>query len=151
MAGGAVNGEIFAMRVLLDTNIILDFFLEREPFFQSANQVFAAIVSEQIDAFISASSATDIFYIARRQTQSLEEARRILTTTLNLFGVCPVDQEILNNALQSGMADFEDAVQIACAVAQQVDAIVTRNPQDFQTEAVAIVTTSQLLEQLTVS
>ncbi|EDX74315.1 hypothetical protein MC7420_3839 [Coleofasciculus chthonoplastes PCC 7420] len=123
------------MRVLLDTNIILDFFLEREPFFQLASEVFEAIAAERIEGLISASSATDIFYICKRQTQNLEQARQILTQTLTLLSVCPVDYTVLNTALNSGLVDFEDAVQIACAVAQQVDAIVTRNPQDFQTTA----------------
>ncbi|MEQ9622495.1 PIN domain-containing protein [Coleofasciculus chthonoplastes] len=134
------------MRVLLDTNIILDFFLEREPFFQLASEVFEAIAAERIEGLISASSATDIFYICKRQTQNLEQARQILTQTLTLLSVCPVDYTVLNTALNSGLVDFEDAVQIACAVAQQVDAIVTRNPQDFQTTAVSIFTVSQLLE-----
>lgn len=134
------------MRVLLDTNIILDFFLEREPFFQLASEVFEAIAAERIEGLISASSATDIFYICKRQTQNLEQTRQILTQTLTLLSVCPVDYTVLNTALNSGLVDFEDAVQIACAVAQQVDAIVTRNPQDFQTTAVSIFTVSQLLE-----
>ena len=134
------------MRVLLDTNIILDFFLEREPFFQLASEVFEEIAAERIEGLISASSATDIFYICKRQTQNLEQARQILTQTLTLLRVCPVDYTVLNTALNSGLVDFEDAVQIACAVAQQVDAIVTRNPQDFQTTAVSIFTVSQLLE-----
>ncbi|MEQ8959058.1 MAG: PIN domain-containing protein [Coleofasciculus sp. C2-GNP5-27] len=134
------------MRVLLDTNIILDFFLEREPFFQLASEVFEAIAAERIEGLISASSATDIFYICKRQTQNLEQTRQILTQTLTLLSVCPVDYTVLNTALNSGLVDFEDAVQIACAVAQQVDAIVTRNPQDFQTTAVSILTVSQLLE-----
>lgn len=136
------------MNVLLDTNIVLDFFLEREPFFPLANQVFEVISTGQIVAFISASSATDIFYIARRQTRSINEARRILVATLNLLGICPVNRAILNDALESGLADFEDAVQIACAVSQRIDAIVTRNPRDFQTTAISIMTSSQLLDHL---
>jgi predicted nucleic acid-binding protein len=57
------------VRVLLDTNIILDFFLEREPFFQDANKLFEAIVTGQVESFVTASSATDIFYICKRQTK----------------------------------------------------------------------------------
>lgn len=136
------------MRVLLDTNIILDFFLERDPFFQSANALFEAIANGQVEGFLTASSATDIFYICRRQTQSLVEARDILTRVLMLLGVCSVDDQVLNAALQSGLPDFEDAVQIACAVAQGLDAIATRNLQDFQTDAIPILSVDQVLEQL---
>jgi hypothetical protein len=83
------------LRVLLDTNIILDFFLEREPFFQDASMLFEAIASSQLEGFITASSATDIFYICRRQTQNLEEARQILTITLAILSVGSVDRTIL--------------------------------------------------------
>jgi predicted nucleic acid-binding protein len=58
------------VKVLLDTNVVLDFFLEREPFFQESNQIFEAIAIEQLEGFITASIATDIFYICRKQTQS---------------------------------------------------------------------------------
>ena len=134
------------MRVLLDTNIILDFFLEREPFFQAANDLFEAIAEGRVAGFFSASSATDIFYICRRQTQSVDNAREILEKTLALLAVCPVDASVLETAFRSGLNDFEDAVQLSCAVTQGLDAIVTRNPQDFQTSLIAIISISELMQ-----
>ncbi len=136
------------MRVLLDTNIILDFFLERKPFFHDAAKLFDAIADRRIEGFITASSVTDIFYICRRQTQNLEEPRQILTKTLALLSICPVDRDILGTALKSSLADFEDAVQIACAEAQNLEAIITRNPQDFQTANIPVISASQIMEQL---
>ena len=136
------------MRVLLDTNIILDFFLEREPFFLDASELFEAIANRQIEGFITASSVTDIFYICRRQTQNLEQSRQILTTTLALLSICPVDREILETALKSSLADFEDAVQIACAEAQNLEAIITRNPRDFQKVNLPVMSATQMMEQL---
>jgi predicted nucleic acid-binding protein len=134
--------------VLLDTNIILDFFLEREPFFQDASTLFEAIASSKLEGLITASSATDIFYICRKQTQNLEEARQILTITLAILSVGSVDRAILETALKSGVADFEDAVQIACAEAQQLDAIITRNPQDFRSTAIPVLSVNQVMTQL---
>ena len=136
------------MRVLLDTNIILDFFLEREPFFDDAAKLFDAIAYRRIEGFITASSVTDIFYICRRQTQDFQEARQILAITLELLSVCPVDRGILETALKSSLADFEDAVQIACAEAQNLEAIITRNPQDFQTANIPVLSANQIMEQL---
>ncbi len=136
------------MRVLLDTNIILDFFLEREPFFQEANAIFDAIVSEQVSGFITASSATDIFYICRKQTQNVAESREIITKVLSVLSICTVDRVSLETALNLDMADFEDAVQLACAIQSQLDAIITRNPQDFPTSTVQILLVNQLLPQL---
>lgn len=137
------------MRVLLDTNIILDFFLEREPFFHDASRLFDAIADKKVEGFVTASSITDIFYICRRQTQDVEEARQILVTTLALLSVCPVDHSRLAAALESGLADFEDAVQIACAEAQNLEAIITRNPQDFQTTNISVFSADQFIEKQT--
>ena len=107
-----------------------------------------AIADKRINGFITASSVTDIFYICKRQTQNLEEARKILTITLALLNICPVDLDILETALNSNLSDFEDAVQIACAEAQNLDVIVTRNPKDFQTANVPVMSASKIIEQL---
>jgi predicted nucleic acid-binding protein len=63
------------VRVLIDTNVVLDYLLEREPFLQDAEALFQAIASEQGVGYVTATTLTDIFYIARRQTQSVERAR----------------------------------------------------------------------------
>lgn len=110
--------------------------------------LFEAIASSQLEGFITASNATDIFYICRRQTQNLEEARQILTITLAILSVGSVDRTILEAALKSGAADFEDAVQIACAEAQQLDAIVTRNPGDFRSTNIPVLSVNQVMTQL---
>ena len=136
------------MRVLLDTNIILDFFLEREPFYEQASLIFEAIADERLNGYVSASSVTDIFYLCRRQTQSFEKAREIIITLLKLCDVCPVARSALDAALNSGMKDFEDAVQVACAEKQELEAIVTRNQSDFQSNQVDVFTPEQLLQHL---
>ena len=137
------------MRVLLDTNIILDFFLERHPFYSESSQLFDEIASRKIEGFFSASSATDIFYLCRRQTQNLDTARQILERTLALLTVCPVTQTVLEAAFRSRLPDFEDAVQIACAIDQNLDAIVTRNSKDFQTNFISVVSIADFLQQIT--
>jgi hypothetical protein len=71
-----------------------------------------------------------------------------MAIALDLFKICPVDQQILNDALKLGLPDFEDAVQITCAVASKLDVIITRNPKDFQTTAISIMTANQLIKYL---
>jgi predicted nucleic acid-binding protein len=137
------------MKVLLDTNIILDFFLVREPFFPPADRLFEAIGNGTVEGFLSASSGTDIFYICRRQTQSLDQTRAILSDVLALLQVCTIDQAILRAAFDSDLADFEDAVQIHAALADGLDAIVTRNIKDFKTALIPILTVDALLDPLT--
>lgn len=136
------------MRVLVDTNIILDIFLNRQPFSQLANALLEAIAINQATGYVCASSLTDIFYIARRQTQSISKGRQAVEMTLQLFQICLVDRSILEIAFNSELADFEDAVQIACAVAAGLDAIVTRNPNDFQTNLISVIAIADFLHQL---
>ncbi|MBW4606002.1 MAG: PIN domain-containing protein [Hassallia sp. WJT32-NPBG1] len=62
--------------------------------------------------------------------------------------ICPVNRGIVESAFTSGRDDFEDAVQIACAVAQGLEAILTRDQQGFRSSAVPVLSVSQLLEQL---
>jgi predicted nucleic acid-binding protein len=135
------------VRVLIDTNIILDFLLEREPFFQDAEALFQTIGSQKIVGYVTATTLTDIFYIARRQTQSIERARQAVSTTLAVMEICPVNRIVIEAALASEMTDFEDAVQAACAVAQGLDVIITRDVRGFVDAGLPVLSTSQILEQ----
>lgn len=136
------------MRVLVDTNIMLDALLEREPFASEARSLLEAIQSERIFGYVTATTLTDIFYIVRRGTRSLDRAREAVSQTLAVMGVCFVDRARLETAFASNWRDFEDAVQLACAVAENLDAIVTRNPQDFTGSPLAILSVGELLERL---
>jgi len=136
------------MKILLDTNIVLDFLLRREPFFRDADTLFESIAQGAIDGYVTATTLTDIFYIARRQTQSLVRARQAIATILLALSVCPIDRAVVQRALDSELDDFEDAVQIYGAVAQNLDGIVTRNGQDFDGSPIAVYTCSQLLQRI---
>ena len=136
------------MKVLIDTNILLDFLLQREPFQQDAEELFQAIDSGQIIGYVTATTLTDIFYIARKHTRSIEQARKAVSETLIVMVICPVNRVILESALASGIADFEDAVQIACAVTQRLEVILTRDTKDFASSTIPVLSVRQLLEQL---
>lgn len=135
------------MRVLVDTNIILDLLLEREPFLHDAEVLFQEIASGKIAGYATATTLTDIFYIARRHTQSIDLARQAVAITLATLEICPVDRSVLELALRSAALDFEDAVQIACALVQGLDAIVTRDA-DLSTDSIQVMSVSQVLQQL---
>jgi predicted nucleic acid-binding protein len=112
-----------------------------------AEALFQAIGAGQVVGYVTATTLTDIFYIAKRQTQSLERARQTISIILAVMEVCPVDRTVLEVALTSGLADFEDAIQIACAIAQGLDAIVTRD-RDFSSATMPVLSVNQLLKQL---
>lgn len=75
------------MKVLIDTNIVLDFLLQREPFFQDAERLFQAIDADRIIGYITATTLTDIFYIARQHTRSIEKARQTVAEILTVMAV----------------------------------------------------------------
>jgi predicted nucleic acid-binding protein len=136
------------VRVLIDTNIVLDYLLEREPFLQDAEALFDAINSGQVMGYVTATTLTDIFYIARRQTRSVELARQAVSSTLAVMVICSVNRAVLEAAFASALADFEDAVQICCAISQGLEVIVTRDTQGFSGSVIPVWSVRQLLEQL---
>lgn len=136
------------MKILIDTNIVLDFLLQREPFFQDAEQLFQAMDEGQAIGYVTATTLTDIFYISRKHTQSREKARQAVSDALIAMAVCPVDRAILEAAFESNLADFEDAVQIFSAVAQGLDAIVTRDARGFLSSPLSALSVQELLTQI---
>jgi len=136
------------VRVLIDTNIVLDFLLQREPFFQDAERLFQAIDTGQVVGYVTATTLTDIFYISRKHTRSVEQARQAVSETLIAMVICSVNRAVLESAFGSGLADFEDAVQIFCAVAQGLDAILTRDTQGFLSSPVTVLSIQEFLQQL---
>ncbi len=136
------------MRVLVDTNIVLDFLLQREPFFQGAELLFQAIDAGQVIGYVTATTLTDIFYISRKHTRSVEQARQAVSETLTAMVICPVDRAVLESAFNSGLVDFEDAVQIFGAVAQGLDAILTRDNKGFLSSPIPVLSVQELSQQL---
>jgi predicted nucleic acid-binding protein len=136
------------VRVLVDTNILLDFLLQREPFFQDAELLFDAIDRGLVIGCVTATTLTDIFYIAQKHTRSIEQARQAVAEILTVMTICPVDRAVLESAFNSGLTDFEDAVQIFCAVTQCLEAILTRDKRGFLSSPIPVLSISELLQQL---
>jgi predicted nucleic acid-binding protein len=136
------------VRILVDTNIVLDFLLQREPFSQDAELLFQVIDVGEIVGYVAATTLTDIFYISRRHTRSLGQARQAVSEILTAMMICPVDRVVLESAFNSGLADFEDAVQIFSAVTQGLEAIVTRDAQGFLSSPIPVLSIQELLQQV---
>ena len=119
-------------KILLDTNVVLDFALKREPFYDNAQAIIVAIVNGKIEGYITASMATDIFYILQK-ANGQTFAANTFDDLLILIDVLSVYKEDVYSALKLGWADFEDALQAQVAIRSEMDAIVTRNAKDFNT------------------
>ncbi len=118
------------MRVLLDTNIIVDDALEREPFWQTSEQVLVLIEQRQVEGFISASTFSDLYYIIRK-ARGRDWTIAYLRQLVLFCQIANVDSASINMALSSNFKDFEDAIQYSTAVNNNFDAIITRNPRDY--------------------
>jgi len=119
------------MQVLLDTNVVLDVLLERAPWFDDARALWQAHQAEQLTACITATSLTTIAYISQRLTDR-PRARQAVQLCLDTFVIIAVDRSILERAQQLSGSDYEDNVQIASAEAAGLDAVVTRDQDDFR-------------------
>lgn len=126
------------MRVLIDTNVVLDFLQEREPFVENAARLFERVDAEEIEGFIAATTITNIYYIVRRAAGRVV-AQDAITQVLSDLNICAVDLKVLEQALALNFEDFEDAVQYACAVVHGVDAIVTRDVSGFINAEIPVV------------
>jgi len=130
-------------RVLLDSNIVLDFALSRTPFFADANRIIEQIIDNKFVAYVSASSVTDIFYVLNRNKF---DAFNFLKDFLKIVDILKVDKEVIMCSLYLGWEDFEDAVQAEVALENDVDIIITRNTKDFtELKAVKVLTPSEFL------
>lgn len=118
------------LRILLDTNVVLDVLLKREPWLADAQALWQAVDNEQLTAYLPASIVTDIFYVALRLTD-IVRARQAVQVCLEAFEIATVDRSVLERAQVLSGSDFEDNVQIACADLNTLDAIVTRDPNDY--------------------
>ena len=125
-----------AMRVLIDTNILIDFILRRAPYSEYAVKIIAACDRGALDGCIAAHSIINIDYILRKNVPQ-EERRNLLRRFCEIFTVQPVGWKQLAEALaDEKFGDFEDCLQWRCAAAFNADCIITRNVKDFATAGI---------------
>lgn len=135
------------MRVLFDTNVVLDVLLDRQPWVTNSQTLWQAHDDSRITAYLVASTLTDIFYIIQRAA-GFDKANQAVALCLQTFEICPVHRAILKQAQALAGRDFEDNVQIACAIATGLDAIVTRDPKGFKHSSVPVLSPQELLNNL---
>lgn len=120
------------MKALIDTNVIVDALTSREPWKESAEKIFLMAANRVMDAYITASSATDIYYLVRKYLHSAEQAKQVMGKLYSLMGILAVTGDECIDALASAVSDYEDAVIERAAVKTGIDYIVTRNMKDYQ-------------------
>ncbi len=138
------------MKVLIDTNIVLDLLLEREPFVEDATALFEMVEMIRIQGYIAATTVTNVFYIVRK-AQGRDTALLSVSRILTGLELCCVDRLTIQQALITNLKDFEDGVQFACATLNRLDAIVTRDISDFSSVSLPVLSIQELLSQVSLN
>ncbi len=135
------------IKAILDTNVVLDIALKREPFFEYSSKIFDKIDDQILEGFITASSITDIYYIASKQKDKWQ-AREFLLNLIQVLEIIGVDKDTVISALECDMPDFEDAIQVFSAKSNSIDLIITRNKADFAKSGLNIMDPREFIDMM---
>jgi len=134
------------MKILLDTNIVLDVLLQREPFCYDAKTIFEMIEANKVNGFLCATSITTIYYLINKSVDKLK-ADEIIDKLLQLFNIADVNKYILIQALTNNGKDFEDSVIYTSAEYFNIDIIITRDKKGFKQSNVKVLKPDEFLNK----
>jgi len=136
------------MIILLDTNVVLDILLNRKPWYTDAALIFGMAQQKLIKGYVSASTITDLFYITEKENGK-SKTREAIKRLLKVFYPATVTDKNIYQALELDWDDFEDSIQFIVGSDLSVDYIVTRNPKDFISNSIDVVTPEHFLQTIT--
>ena len=137
------------MNVLIDTNVVLDQLVKREPFYENAERIRVLSEKGYINSYISASAVTDIYYIAKKELSSKDTAVNLLENLLETTHIAAVTESGIHEALGLKWDDFEDAVQYVAGQGVMADYIITRNKNDFDGSKIEVLSPDEFLSKIT--
>jgi predicted nucleic acid-binding protein len=135
------------MKVLVDTNVVLNILLKQPAFYTGSKKILDLAETRQITGYVSASAVTDIYYIAAKNLGKTG-AREAIKHLLRVFDPATVTGSDIYQALELEWSDFEDSVQFVVGEGLSVDYIVTRNTQDFPSGSIPAVTPEQFIRHI---
>ena len=131
-------------KVFVDTDIIYDLLAKRDPFYLPAARLFTLADEGKIEIYISVLSLPNIHYLLSKQA-SEEEAKQILRKFKVLVHVTPLDEKIIDLALNSEFSDFEDAIQYFSALQNEIEILLTRNLKDYKKAHISVLTAQDFI------
>lgn len=135
------------MRVLVETDVILDVLQKREPFFSDSYRALRRALENDAECLISASAATDIFYVLRKSLGSAQQAKEHIDQLAQVVSFADVQGMDIHTALMRAMPDFEDAAVDAVAERSGASYILTRNIKDFTGSVVPAILPADFLNK----
>ncbi len=119
------------MKILLDTNVILDVWLAREPFWRDSARLLAKVERGEVEGILSPTTVTTLHYLGKKQLGE-KKARELVKSLVRICAVGLISEQTFNRTIETKITDFEDAVLATLARDEGVDYIATRNCRDFR-------------------
>jgi len=132
--------------LFIDTDVIIDFLIDRKPFSREAAIIFTLIDQKKLKGYASALTFSNLYYVLRK-FESHNKVILKLDSLSNLIVVLKVDNQIIRSAINSGFPDFEDSIQYFCAADyKKIKAIITRNTRDYKNSELPVMTPGDFLK-----
>lgn len=123
-------------KVLIDTNIFVDFLFHRPDFYELSNKVIGLCEENQVKGYVTTSILMDLHYIVQNKVHSKDDADMVIEEIMKIFEVIDVDKSDILQTVRKHSKDFKDAVIEECSIRNKIDYIVTRNIKDFRNDAI---------------
>lgn len=134
--------------ILIDTDVILDFFLDREPFSENAAKILSLCEKREITGFVTPVIVSNVYYLLSQKGKQ-EKVIEKLKILLSLLEILTIDKNSIMVALNSDFKDFEDALQnYAAEINEKIDLIVTRNTKDYRKSKLGIMNPEDFLKSI---
>jgi len=135
-------------RILIDTDVILDFFFDRQPFAENASKIFSLCETKKITGFVTPVIISNVYYLLR-QSAKHEKVIEKLKLLVSITEIAVMDKEVVTQALNSDFKDFEDALQnYSAEIHKEIDLIITRNTKDFKNSKLAVMTPDNYIKSI---
>jgi predicted nucleic acid-binding protein len=132
--------------LFLDTDVIIDFLIDRKPYSREAAVIFTLIDQKKIKGYASSLTFSNLYYVLRKY-ESHNKVKSKLDSLSHLVGILKVDQETIKDALESEFLDFEDSIQYFSALdSKKIDIIITRNTKDYKKSVIPVMTPGDYLK-----
>lgn len=133
---------------MIDTNVIIDAMTSREPWNESAEKIFLMSANNIIEMYITASVATDIYYLIRKYLHDSEAAKQVMRKFYSLVGILEVRADDCVDALESAITDYEDAVLERVARRTDMEYIITRNLKDYLSGLTKVISPDEFVKMM---
>jgi predicted nucleic acid-binding protein len=135
------------MKTIIDNNVILDVFQNREPFVKFSSSILRLVETKQVKGYITANSITDIHYVLNRFLKDKQKLYKAIDILFQLVDIIDVTAKDIRKAFRPEVDDFEDELISVCAERAKIDYIITRNTKDFINSPIPVITPEDFITE----